>query len=192
MAAVQSIFSDFPKAAIGSDGVSVRLTGRYRRKHKTGTITFLVGLFFSFALVAALPQGSDIAVWGALFLAFAAAYWLDRTLTDGRINIVYRDEAVQVGRKSYPRVIPIEYRVQNHRQTLKARYHKSYNRVLEVVMQYGEKQVQLAEIDLAEQEKAQALVLRLSILEHDLAGFIAATKGTKTASMGFGHVPEIN
>jgi hypothetical protein len=74
------------------------------------------------------------------------------------------------GGKTYSRMQPIEFRVEPHQKGMQEeqreartgqRASRIYREAIEVVMQYGEKRVVLAEMLQKDLEKAKALVIRL-------------------------------
>lgn len=74
------------------------------------------------------------------------------------------------GYKNYSRQYPIEFRAEDHEKAVQEQANairtgndsfRVFREALQVVMQYGEKRIPLAEMRLSDLEKAKALVIRL-------------------------------
>lgn len=93
----------------------------------------------------------------ALAIPLSIAFW---SMLKKRLNIRIRPETISVNGKRYALAEVREFRVEPHWRA----YRDDpglYRTALEVVMQYGEKRIQVAEMRQKEEEKAVALGLRL-------------------------------
>jgi len=95
------------------------------------------------------------------FVAAFIAYWMMRR----DVNVTITFDAIRIGRKTYPRNVPIEFSVQAHRNAVKEaekpRPNKTWMNAIEVVMRYGEARVTIAEMRRRDEEKAIALIIRI-------------------------------
>lgn len=75
-----------------------------------------------------------------------------------------------LGYKNYSRQHPIEFRAEDHEKAIEEQANairtgndsfRVYREAVQVVMQYGEKRIPLAELRLKDLEKAKALVIRM-------------------------------
>lgn len=125
-------------------------------------------MFASFNVIAAAVVGIIlILAYGMVVRSFLVSAW------GKNVDVKIYPDKIQVrdGRyKSYDRSMPIEFRVEEHQKGLQERakeikhnrnFPRVYREAIEVVMQYGEKRVPIAELPLKEIEKGKALVIRL-------------------------------
>lgn len=112
-----------------------------------------------------------------------------------------------LGYKNYSRQHPIEFRAEDHEKAVEEQANairtgndsfRVYREAVQVVMQYGEKRIPLAEVRLKDLEKAKALVIRMQnvcasideALRHMAAGQVRAA--TESEPVGdFGPAPNI-
>jgi hypothetical protein len=108
------------------------------------------------------------------------------------------------GYKKYDRSMPIEFKIERHQKAL-AEYQRAqargrngpetYRQAVEVVMQYGEKRVAIAELPETEMEQAKALVIRLQTIADSLDEAVRRMNAGQMVAPGekseFGPAPEM-
>lgn len=91
---------------------------------------------------------------------------------DVDVKVLAEHIQIKKGRRyrTYSRNVPIEFRVEQHHKAAKEEMEEQkrgkpgnrwYREAIEVVMQYGEKRIPIAEMHMLDLEKAKALVIRL-------------------------------
>lgn len=166
----ENAFADWPKTTVLADG-GVHVSGRYVGPYlyRAGTpLAFLAAM--GIAIILSVAQG-DIRPGFWFMLAFGIAWFVFlRSLVNfifgKNVNVRIYADRIKVlgllGYRTYSRAMPIEFRIDPHHRALKERGHRTlYRRAIEVVMQYGEKRVPLAEMPQENIELARALVIRL-------------------------------
>ena len=167
------------------DQPGVHLTGKYKRAFVSGQTNFKI--FCGFALVGTLyflaTQNEPfmlnvfmgIMAGGLAFLV--AGMFIIRPilfLLGKEVDVRILPEHIQIkkwrGYRTFSRNVPIEFRVEQHHKAAweEMREQKRgkagnrwYREAIEVVMQYGEKRISIAEMRMVDLEKAKALVIRL-------------------------------
>lgn len=163
---------------VGPWGVEIRQTSDY-----------FAGLTMT-VLVIGSPAGAVIGF---------IAYWLMRR----NVNVTITFDSIRIGRKSYPRTVPIEFSVQAHRKAVKEmekpRPNSTWINAIEVVMRYGEKRITIAEMRRRDEEKAIALVIRMqnwcdrfdAIMSQAMRQTKAETETLAVPTGDFGPAPDI-
>lgn len=148
---VEKAKSDWPVDKVNVKKCHVDIDGRYpspNHENRVAGFTALIvvpGLFIMWpvALGLAIPLG-----W---------AFW---SMLKRRLNIRIRPDVISINGKRYALDGIREFRVEPHERAYESNP-GLYERALEVVMQYGEKRISIAEMRHQEKEKAVALGLRL-------------------------------
>lgn len=154
--------------------------------------------------------GIEAASYAAGFIAFfVGIFCLGRAaifLFGTRLTVKIYPDRIELpsvtGAKLYSRQVPIEFKYEQHQMAAaeEAKEHRSgkrerkYREALEVVMQYGERRIVIAEMNQKHVDMARALVIRLQDIcgKVDLAMAIATgTGGIRPAGGDFGSPPEI-
>lgn len=170
--------SDWPRVR-RPEGGGIRISGTFMPPHRAGAVSALFGLIV-FAQCALVLAGTGnvvaAAVWGALMSLLYPVLWkqafinllgkiVDATVFPDRIEVSHG-----FLRKKYCRTHPITFRIEPHhkgfdevfREMKTGRKQKStYRLAVEVVMQYGERRIVIAEMPLADTAHAEALLARL-------------------------------
>lgn len=154
----------------------VRISGRYMPPGRAGALPRLYGLivFVQCAMILA-DTGSPaaVAVWAALMALLYLVLW-KRALTDMLSKFldvrVFSDRIEVQGnlfRKKYCRSNPVAFQIEPHHrgadEALKTgrAQEGAYRFAVEVVMQYGERRIVIAEMPHSGIEHAEALLTRL-------------------------------
>lgn len=187
----QSAFADWPKTKATGDG-GIHVGGRYVQPslESAGSFVVMAGMligFLSWGFSTSVFLGILGAVAGAMLTACVMyvlfARRLDITVYPDRITV-----ASSFSKRNYSRMMPIEFRISQHQKATR----RVYRDAIEVVMQYGEVRVPLAEMTQQHIERAQALVIRLQNLCEgmDVMSSMAGDTAGKARS-DFGPVPDI-
>ncbi|MBU1210920.1 MAG: hypothetical protein KJ587_06570 [Alphaproteobacteria bacterium] len=158
----------WPHTELTGDG-GLHVTGKYNPPARLGAaaggviaIFFLVltlGVWLDNEAIAVPALGWTLALSPVTFLIFAAMF---RRNLDIKI---YKDRIVlpkTFGSRNFSRQMPIEFRVEHHsRAATETGRFMTYRNALEVVMQYGENRIAIAEMPYRDLERAKALVIRL-------------------------------
>lgn len=200
----EKALADWPKSTPLADG-GVQVSGKY-----DGPYFYRVREPFAFLAAAGIAiylslTNGDIRS-GILFMVGLTVAWfvvlraLVNSIFGKNVNVrVYADRIAVprlIGYRTYSRTMPIEFRIDQHHRALKERGNATiYRQAIEVVMQYGEKRVSLAEMPQENVELARALVIRLQNTCDDLALIKnMAGEAARTAAQSggdFGPVPDI-
>lgn len=158
---IESAFADWPKMTPIDGGI--HLKGHYQPPEAEGKGFNLWALF-------CMPMMLLYGVGLLMLIMYPVvkngmSNWFSRKL-DVKIfkdKIVHRAPGKRA--KTYSRAMPIEFRVEDHAQSLqdrlKRKNRKTYHEAIEVVMQYGEVRVPIADFNLKNLEQARTLVFRL-------------------------------
>lgn len=175
------------EAAISADWQSVldaktgaiSITGKYVPPHVPRRAGWLAGLLFIVLCVGLLLPMGNAAAMGIGFVALLLVsgfviYPALVKLHSQKLRLGIMADSIKFpggwGGKTYSRMQPIEFRVEPHQKGMQEeqreartghRASRIYREAIEVVMQYGEKRVVLAEMLSKDLEKAKALVIRL-------------------------------
>ena len=170
--------ADWPRVR-RPEGGGIRISGTYLPPHRAGAVSALFGLIV-FAQCALVLAGTGnvvaAAVWGALMALLYPVLWKQAFVSLlGKIaDVTVFPDRIEVShgflRKKYSRTHPIAFRIEPHhkgfdevfREMKTGRRQKStYRLAVEVVMQYGERRIVIAEMPLADTGHAEALLARL-------------------------------
>jgi hypothetical protein len=170
-------FADWPKTKALKDG-GFHVTGSYLHPTTRRTADgfgILFGVIAFFSMISAVRSPGDL--FGFAILAFIIAgitSWVLRSWLHKNLDIKVHPDKIMVGGrwgyKTYPRNVRMEFRVERHRKAGEEaleehrkgeRQAMVYRQAVEVVLQYGERRVVLAEMREKDVEKANALAFRL-------------------------------
>lgn len=160
------------------DDEGFHVTGRYLHPSTPGTVNFLSGTVaigtFLLLLGAIDEVAAFIGVGMIAFIVGCISSPVLRSMMYKNLDIkVLPDRIVVGGRwgdKTYMRDVPLEFRVERHRkaeqeafaeQRSRERQAVVYRQAVEVVMQYGERRIVLAEMREKDIDNAHALAFRL-------------------------------
>jgi hypothetical protein len=190
--------SDWPQTEVRHKSEGVWITGRYRQPQLADRLIFVAGIICA--------AGTGLGIYGTvqtdnggwflgltiagLFLALLFYLWGARKF---RRNLAIRifPDRIDVDGRSYTKDENIEFRVQRHhkaadeerRERLSGkRAPSTYRHAIEVVMQYGERRIVIAEMHQKDEEKARALVIRLQNWIDDFGGMLVKQVRTHTAA----------
>jgi hypothetical protein len=182
MARFESAKADWPRVK-SLRGGGVHISGRYVQPRLAKAMPALFGLIVlchSAMLFAATASIVAAAVWGALMALLYPLLW-KRSLTNmlGRmVDVRVEPDRVRVRQglfyRNYDRRNPIAFRIEPC----------VYTSCAEVVMQYGERRIVIAEISLADIGHAQALLARLCEAMGETASGAGFTVGRKVSRPG--------
>lgn len=169
--------ASWPVDTVDTDKGEAHITGKYvypKLSDRAALVGFLAFIVTTIVVGPIGTKGMDAgevfgnyvvaAIFPGMFIWLAVgflAYWLMRR----NVNVTITFDAIRIGRKAYPRNVPIEFSVQAHRKALreaeKLRPNSTWMNAIEVVMRYGEQRVTIAEMRRRDEEKAIALVIRI-------------------------------
>ena len=159
---VEKALSDWPKDNINAKKGTVQFSGQYATP---GTVSNVVIV----SMIIAIPLAIVTAGIGLAFLIPLVPFlWM---MFQKNLKISMDEDVIRVNGRKYDRKIPIEFRVDHHH---KAERDKQFRDALEVIMQYGEKRIVVAEMRGKDVEKAKALALRLQAWNHSFAKIMAS------------------
>jgi hypothetical protein len=208
--------ADWPKTQALKKG-GVRVSGRYLQPSLAKPMKFIYGISSIFVVMWAAAQAGDntgaitVGVIVGLLLVFAyQRFWIPLFVgVFGKfLDVRLFPDMIQVrqgfGFKNYARSMPIEFRIDRHQRAMKEQAKENelnkkqpttYREAIEVVMQYGEIRVVIAEMPELEMEKARALTIRLGSLnanlEQALSGLAAGHLSPAPAAGDFGPTPDL-
>jgi hypothetical protein len=201
MAKFEKPFSDWPVTTVMKDG-GVRITGKYIHPMVEPRFRTLM-IFLGFAsLIPASAAGPVGLVLPLLIAVFYPAYWRNAgaALMGRRLDIRIYPDKIRLpsgfGYKNYARAAPIEFRVDHHMKGIQKPHLTRFREAVEVVMQYGDRRIPLADFPMTELETANTLVLRLQAVcySFDAAMEMAGRGKPGAAHAGageFGPAPDI-
>ena len=203
MAKLEKPFSDWPKTVKMKDG-SVRIADKYIHPMLEPRFRTLM-IFAGLAALVLGSAGGPLTGFGIplAMAVFYPAYWrkAGTAMMGRKFDIrVYRDK-IRVrdgwGFKNYSRHAPLEFRVDHHMKGIQKPHLSRFREAVEVVMQYGDKRVPLADFPMTELETANTLALRLQAVCYsvDAAEQIAEKSGrvaAKREAGDFGPSPQIH
>jgi hypothetical protein len=186
--------ADWPRTR-PSEGGGTRISGTYAQPWLAESMPALFGLIVLVHCAMLFAGTANIvaaAVWGAFMALLYPLLW-KRALTNmfGRmLDITVEPDRVRVRQgffyRNYDRRNPIAFRIEPHRRGFDEALRemktgrvqkRTYRLAVEVVMQYGERRIVLAEMPLADIGNAEALLARLQ----DAMGGTNATAGISVA-----------
>jgi hypothetical protein len=174
---IETSFANWPHTKLLEDKVGVHITGKYvtpKLRDRVGLLTVMLTIAIFFVSSSQNNEG-PISMLGffavvALFIVPVPFYfWAKKTFSPD-LNIKIFPDMIEANYCQYARSEPIEFRVEQHQkaieetareQTTGKRTSSTFRQAIEVVMQYGEKRIVLAEMRGVEFEMAKALVIRL-------------------------------
>ncbi len=183
---IESLDDGWIKTRELTDQPGVQITGTHKRPFVSSMTHFKLAAVTSVALffyAMATRPGSDwtdllfiavfftIPVYGLIgALVVRPVLMLIPRGVD--VRILPKHIQIKKGRKyrTYSRAVPLEFRVEQHHKAAKEELKEQkagkpqdrwYREAIEVVMQYGEKRIPIAEMRMLDMEKAKALVIRL-------------------------------
>jgi len=186
---VEQAKSDWPIDSVNVQKRHVDISGDYVTPGMPGTVLVV-------AMLVALPLGFLTAGIGLFFLIPGVpAIWM---LMKKKLRIRIDDDTVRLGGKRYQRNPDlIEFRVDRHQRAFRDNPGE-YRTALEVVMQYGERRIPVAEMRQKDSELAVALQHRLHGWCHGFEKIMAsyeaadATPVRPEATAGeFGPAPDV-
>ncbi|MGH6922873.1 MAG: hypothetical protein ACRED5_03795 [Propylenella sp.] len=174
-ARVEEFRSGWPKDELLPDEGAVRITGDYTdprlvdRACRNGFILALIVSAFAWFIVQEWSSYFLFLLLGSLPLFFVSIAFFYRT---GKSSLGVKISAgeIRLAGKTYSRAAPIEFRVERHHKAIAEQHREmntgqrtssTYRQAIEVVMQYGENRVVIAEMREKDSEMARALVIRL-------------------------------
>ncbi len=178
---------DWPRDKVDLKKGHVDITGEYPRlRHE---MILVLSAFVAFA--------ASLAFVGLLAFLFAVLVpLLLRPVIMKKLDVRIGPEIIRVGGKRYDRSAQPEFRVDHHHRAFLPDSDDLYRHALEVVMQYGEKRIAIAEMRMKERPKAEALALRLQVWCRDFDRAMAqaqkdAGPDTEPAKGDFGPEPDV-
>lgn len=169
----EQAMADWPKTKMLKDG-GVHVFGKYEQPGLGEMMLFLWSLpaFVVAFWIVSVNGNPAVALAAAGFIMLMYPLGVRSMMVDmlgKKIDIKVYGDKLQVrhgfGYKNYSRSLPLEFRIEEHQKSiedqLKQRSRRTYREAIEVVMQYGEKRVPLADMSLKHVEKAKAIVIRL-------------------------------
>ena len=180
MTKFEKAVADWPKTRVimVKDGVGVHITGRYMHPGLGDSILHtyvLVGIALGiFATIASANPFPGVVLGGFMWVLYSI-------FRDGMVNSFGKKvdfkmfaDKIEVRNgfwyKKYSRAVPMEFRIEPHHKgawetakeiRLGRRVKVRYRNAIEVVMQYGEKRVPVAEFEATDIERAKALLFRI-------------------------------
>ncbi len=183
---VEKAKSDWPTDKVNLKKLHVDILGQYPAPNHENKV-------FGFTLLIVVP---GLFVFWPAALAMAVPVFMFFWMTfKRRLNIRISPDMIRVNGKRYALDQIREFRVEPHQRAYKPDP-GVYARALEVVMQYGEKRITLAEMRQKEEEKAVALMLRLQNWCEKFEELLARTRQSaqeeaEPESGDFGPSPDI-
>lgn len=170
-------FAEWPKTSALDEG-GFHVTGRYlhpRTPRSADALGTLVGVIAFFAMLGALRNPGDLIGFAVLaFILAGITAWVLRSWLHKHLDIKVHPDKIMVGGrwgyKTYPRNVRMEFRVERHHKAGEEAFAEQrsgqrkdaiYRQAVEVVLQYGERRIVLAEMREKDVEKANALAFRL-------------------------------
>jgi hypothetical protein len=159
---IESAFAGWPKmTALPNSGL--HLTGPYENPTSRERALWLWLLIWMPVIPFFLPGLALLAFYPIVRPGFIGMFSPKLDVKIYKDKIVHRAKGKRA--KTYSRAMPIEFRVEDHAQSLqdrlKRKNRKTYHEAIEVVMQYGEVRVPIADFNLRHLEQARTLVIRL-------------------------------
>ena len=170
--------AEWPYTQVLKDG-GVRIYGKYVQPMLPGRVfalsALIVGIFAYSVAVNAESVAPGVMVVVGSIVAWYAGLRAALHNTFGRsVDLKVYPDRIAVrqgfGYKTYSRDYPIEFRVERHEKAVQEESNamrtgnnsfRVFREALQVVMQYGEKRVPLAELRVKDIEQAKALLIRL-------------------------------
>jgi len=169
--------ADWPYTMFEPERGSALIAGEHVTPGRAHGFMLLAATFFFIGMAAAIIAGASYESWGVFFFVGIVVFALTGVIELGGPALFARKFAIRIypdriemRRLSYSLDEDVEFRVEQHRRASREAHmeHLSgkrepwvYRRALEVVMQYGERRIVLAEMREKDQDKARALVIRL-------------------------------
>lgn len=182
---IEQAKSSWPIDKVNAKAGCVEITGQYVKPTQRG----IVGLVAAGLAVPLALTGVGI----VLIIPIIPGLWM---LLKSNLRIRIDNEAISIRGKRYARIPGlIEFRVGEHQRA----YSDNpgvYANALEVVMQYGERRIVVAEMRQKDHEKATALAFRLQTWSKEFPGMMAAYQGLNRQAASekggeFGPAPDV-
>lgn len=212
MAKVEKAMAEWPQTQLLKKGVGFHITGRYAHPklvHSMPNSYGLIGFVLcGFALVATANPLPPVLIAGFMWVFYSSWKSIWTGWAGKKVDVKITPDQIQVrqgyGYKNYDRKERIEFKVERHQKAL-AEYQRAvernrkmpeiYRQAVEVVMQYGEKRVAIAELPETDMERAKALVIRLQTIADSLDEAVRRMAKGQIAPAGsqseFGPAPEM-
>jgi hypothetical protein len=207
----ETAFAGWPHTRLLEGKVGVHITGKYitpKLRDRVGllTITLTIAIFFVYSSQNTEGTISMLGFFAivALFIVPVPFYFWVKNVFSANLNIKIFPDMIEANHRQYTRSEPIEFRVERHHkateevareQNTGQRTSSTFRQAIEVVMQYGEKRVVLAEMREKDLEMAKALVIRAQNICNQFDKAIAGMTDKETApkeSVGGDFGPEPN
>ncbi len=212
MAKFEKSVAEWPQTAMLKKEAGFHVTGRYAHpslvRSIPGTYVFIGFLLCGFALAATENIIAPLFIAVAMWVFYSVWKSTMTNMFGKKVDVKITPDKILVrggwGYKAYDRSMPIEFKIERHQKAL-AEYQRAqsrgrngpqtYREAVEVVMQYNEKRVAIAELPETEIEKAKALVIRLQTIADSIDEAVRRmAKGQMVpggAKSEFGTAPEI-
>jgi hypothetical protein len=179
MAKFENPIADWPKArVIKKEGGGVHITGRYLHPslaHNMPQVYGLIGFVLCLLVFVASANPFPPLLLAGLLWAFYSLWKSTMTNMFGKkVDVRMFPDKIEVRNgffyKKYSRAVPMELRIEQHHKGLLEtakeiktgrRQKVLYRNAIEVVMQYGEVRVSMAEFEAKDIERAKALLFRM-------------------------------
>ncbi|MFM9850235.1 MAG: hypothetical protein ACKVP3_24145 [Hyphomicrobiaceae bacterium] len=213
MAKLEKAMADWPQTQLLKKGVGFHITGRYAHPSLVRSVPQSYGLIgFVLGLMVFVVTENIIAplfVAGAMWVFYSVWKGMMTNMFGKKVDVKISPDQIQVrqgfGYKKYDRSEPIEFKIERHQKALEEYQREqrrgrkmadTYRQAIEVVMQYGEKRIAIAELPETEMERAKALVIRLQTIANSIDEAVRRMAkgqiGPAAANTGdFGPAPEM-
>jgi hypothetical protein len=209
----EAAFGDWPQAEFLEGETALHITGKYRVPSwwwQTGFpillgIVMLIALPFScFPFVENHTGGrGDSSNPGLLALYFIVGWFMLFMVVIGFFDYIGRrrmlsiklsQDAIEIGGRKYAREIPHQYAIEEHEkahdeESAARRGHgkdRIFRDAMQVVMRYGERRVPIAAFGRRDVRKAEALLVRLQLLDQGLEEMLETAAQGEAAAPGEG------
>jgi hypothetical protein len=198
--------ADWPYTVFEPDRGSALIAGEHVTPGRAHGFMLLAATFFFVGILAAIIIGGSYGSWGVFFLVGIIVFALTGVIEFGGPAVFSRKFAIRIypdriemRRRSYSLDEDVEFRIERHRRANQEAHTEHftgkrqpwvYRRAFEVVMQYGERRIVLAEMREKDQDKARALVIRLQNWCDDFEGMRARFMKRQAKAASGQPVPE--
>jgi hypothetical protein len=209
----ETAFGDWPQAQFLEGEQALHITGKYRAPSwwwQAGFpvllgIVFLIGAPVSCSSAVKIFTGREIDTGaggdaggiylaGCLVLYFIIIAWGGLVAARRTLSIKLSAEAIQIGNRRYARSVPHQYAIEEHEkahdeESAARRGHgkdRIFRDAMQVVMRYGERRVPIAAFGRRDVRKAEALLVRLQLLDQGLEELLETAAQGEAAAPGEG------
>lgn len=208
----EKAMADWPQTAMLKKEPGFHITGRYAHPslvHSMPNTYGIIGFVLcGITLVATANPIPPLIIVALMWVFYSSWKSMATSWWGKKVDVKVLPDKIQVrqgwGYKSYDRNEKIEFKVERHQKAL-AEYQKAvernrkmpeiYRQAVEVVMQYGEKRVAIAELPETEMERAKALVIRLGTMADSLDEAVRRMNAGQMVAPGekseFGPAPQM-